>query len=103
MITKQSTFEEVFGDYSNAYTPEDRKERWEQYKNAIGKKQALSWSDIQVCKDCTHLDDKEAWCNYIGLPCTVNPCFGFGMIGMACAGVGFEKQQLELSLFTSNK
>jgi|GEM_PF-6252029 hypothetical protein len=96
MITAKSTFEEIFGDYSNAYTEEERKERWEQWKKANSQSTVKYWIDTQACHGCIHLDLDNAWCKDFGLPCTVNPMFGFSMLGMACGGCGLEKQQMEL-------
>lgn len=94
MINSRSNFNDVFGDYSNAYTEVERKERWEQWKRANSQSQVKLWTNTQACSSCIHL--RNDWCNHIGLPCAVNPVFGFKMTGMACQGVGIEERQKEL-------
>lgn len=101
MITRESTFHDVFGDYSNAYSEEERKLRWQAYKKAIGKRQASEWNDVEACAVCKYLNQKESWCKEYGLPCTVNPVFGFSMLGMACRGADFEALEPELELFNN--
>ncbi|WP_372935222.1 hypothetical protein [Mariniphaga sediminis] len=98
-FTKQSNFHDVFGDSINAYTEEERRQRWDAYKKVIGPRQSKMWHDLEACAGCIHIDEKEAWCKDMGLPCTINPHFGFSMLGMACMGLGREEREPELNLF----
>jgi hypothetical protein len=104
LVTLKSSFEEILGKDANQFTEDVRKERWQQWqqialKKRDGKDVVDSWTDCSACEGCIHLIKKEAWCNLMGLPCTVNPILSFrmGMVGLACMGTGREeKTQLEL-------
>lgn len=106
MITLKSSFEEILGKDAKQFTEEQRRERWGQWKALATKtKRGLStieyWSDITACVGCVHLEKENAWCKSVGLPCTVNPVLSFSMgcIGMACCGVGYEAEEIQLELF----
>lgn len=104
-ITLKSSFEEILGIDATVYTEDIRKERWDQWKAAAikaRKKHVVeSWMDVTACHGCIHLDKQNAWCNLMGLPCTVNPILSFrmGMTGMACMGLHHEENN-QLELFT---
>ena len=78
-------------------SPEERKQRWEAWKQAAIKKGDQNiverWETAEACEGCKHLDG--FWCNLQGLPCTVNPILTFrhGIIGMACMGAGYESKE----------
>jgi hypothetical protein len=102
MISLKSSFKEILGENSETFTEDQRKARWEQWKNiaiAEGEKELVNmWSNTEACEGCIHLKDK--WCESQGLPCTVNPILSFndGVIGMACMGVGKEENN-QLTIF----
>jgi hypothetical protein len=56
---------------------------------------------LEACAGCIHVEEKKAWCKEMGLPCTINPVFGFKMLGIACAGLSFENYESELELFNT--
>jgi hypothetical protein len=105
-VKLKSPFKEILGETPEDFTEQQRKERWNTWKELAIKKgdQELvdMWSDISACEDCIYIDKKEAWCNLQQLPCTVNPILSYrmGMVGMACMGAGKEKagqQEIEFS------
>src|SRR5688572_14624339 len=102
-IKFDSSFETILGKTAEEYPTTVRIERWNEWQQAAikAKKKHLieTWLDTSGCRNCIHLDKGNAWCNFQGLPCTVNPILSFrmGMVGMACMGLGYEEsQQLEL-------
>ena len=99
-ICLYNSFEQILGRNPEDYTEEERKARWGRIMS-FNRPMAKRWSDMSGCVGCIHLNEKEAWCNYQGLPCTYNPILtpSTGMIGMACYGVGKEEhEQLKLDL-----
>jgi hypothetical protein len=101
IISFKSSFKEILGENSETFTEDQRKSRWEQWKNIAiaegGKELVEAWTNSEACEGCIHLKDK--WCESQGLPCTVNPILSFndGVIGMACMGSGKEENnQLEI-------
>lgn len=96
-ICLYSSFEQVLGKTNN-YTPEERYRRWKKAMSFSAKMNKY-WSDTTDCDGCAYLDKKATWCLFSELPCTVNPIltFRYGMIGMACMGLG--RAELEPELF----
>jgi len=97
-ICLYSSFEQILGRKGDVYTADERKKRWNRAKSFFDKNTLDYWTDSSGCHGCVHLNKKEAWCNYQGLPCTINPIlsFRYGMIGMACMGVGFQHEWPDL-------
>ncbi|MDR0431061.1 MAG: hypothetical protein LBH58_11350, partial [Tannerellaceae bacterium] len=75
---------------------EEKKKRWNKVMS-MDKSMARRWNDSSECRGCFHLE-KDSWCNYNDLPCTVNPILTFrmGMTGMACYGLGRVEREPEL-------
>lgn len=99
-ICLYNSFVQILGKKPEDYTEEERKTRWNKIMS-FNKPMAKRWSDTSECIGCIHLNEKEAWCNYQGLPCTYNPILtpSTGMIGRACYGAAKEEhQQLKLDL-----
>lgn len=99
-ICLYNSFRQILGKNPEDFAEEERKTRWNKIMS-LNKPMAKYWSDTSQCEGCIHLNEKEAWCNYQGLPCTYNPILtpSTGMIGMACMGTGREEhKQLELGL-----
>lgn len=90
----KDSFEKILGKNNAEYSEEERKQRWNKWKELAIKNGdpdlVESWEDQSACESCIHLNKNESWCNLQGLPCTVNPILSFrmGMIGMACMGAG---------------
>jgi hypothetical protein len=105
-ISKLSSFEQILGREKSDYKEEERKERWNKAMSFPGGKQAKEYfSNYDECADCNHC--KNGWCAYAGLPCGVNPklTYQYGMIGMACQGIGYEMvtgTQIELEFEKSD-
>lgn len=100
-VTLKIRWSELFGEPGEIQSDE-RKKRWEEWKKISiesgrrGKEMVKYWSKDNVdetCNGCIHREGD--WCAYAGLPCNVNPVLTFqnNMIGMACAGVGYEAKQ----------
>jgi hypothetical protein len=90
---KPVTLEIRFADlFAKGIPQEVRRARWEEWKRMAiesGAEDCVEyWTDISACLGCSERDGD--WCSW-GLPCTVNPLlsFKYGMIGMACIGLGF--------------
>lgn len=99
-ICLYNSFAQILGKKPEDYSEDQRKLRWNKIMS-LNSKMKRHWSDTSSCSGCIHLDNKEAWCNLQGMPCTVNPLLTYntGMIGMACFGaVKTENKQLELEL-----
>lgn len=103
-VTLESSFEEILGETSKVYSQQERKERWQQWKDLAisnGEKELVEdWIQTEACKNCIHLNQKQAWCNLQELPCTVNPILSFqdGIIGMACMGAGFQEYPTQMKM-----
>ena len=95
-LCKYNSFEQILGKNSEEYTEIIRKERWRKVLKTLGKNN--EWDDVSGCYGCMYLNNKEAWCDLMGLPCTVNPflSFRYGMVGMACCGTSFIKREPSL-------
>jgi hypothetical protein len=95
-VRLESRFKELFGSVRSEMTEEQRRSRWEEWKQLCerqpdGKEVVDYWTNSEeTCSGCKHQD--RDWCKQVGLPCTVNPILTFkeGIIGMACMGVGYE-------------
>ncbi len=96
-ITLKSSFEEILGKNISVFTEKERKQRWNEWKQLAIKEGSTElvelWETSEGCDGCKHFNTKENWCNSQSLPCAVNPILSFqkGIIGMACMGVGFTK------------
>jgi len=102
-ITINSRWIELFGSNQKDMTAEQRKDNWEKWKLAAAAENVDCleyWTDTYACLGCKHLDNESAWCNNMGLPCTVNPttCIKMNMsiVGMACMGLSYVPKQGEL-------
>lgn len=89
-ICKYSSFIQILGKNEEEYTEEGIKSRWEKHLSFLDKDMRNYWNNPESCIGCIHLDG--SWCNYMSLPCTVNPLLTIsgGMIGMACMGIGYD-------------
>ncbi len=99
-ICLYNSFVQILGENPEDYTEIERKTRWNKIMS-FNKPMAKRWSDTSECIGCIHLNEKEVWCNYQGLPRTYNPILtpSTGMIGRACYGAAKEEyQQLKLDL-----
>lgn len=108
-VKLKSSFEEILGKNADFYSEDVRKDRWGKWKALAlkkGDKELVEvWTNIEACHDCYHINEKEAWCNLQGLPCTVNPILSFqmGIVGMACMGAAHTKKgQQELQFENDN-
>src|SRR5690606_32196480 len=99
-IKPKMSFEELFGKDGSIFSEEQRRERWEQWR-ASSRTKAHKWvieywSGNDQCGDCIHCERSNgySWCKLQGLPNSVNPylSFKYGMLGMACMGMGKESQ-----------
>lgn len=98
-FSQDSNFYDVFGDYPNAYSEEERVQRWEAFKATLSISMQRFYEDCTACSGCVHLDQDRRWCKHVGFPCNVNPTFGFKVLQMACGGIAYETQELMLNLF----
>ncbi len=98
-FSKDSNFHDVFGDYLNAYSEEERMQRWKAFKTTLSSSMQGFYEDYTACSGCVFLDRDNCWCKYAGLPCNVNPTYGFKMLQMACGGAAFEPHELTLTIF----
>lgn len=100
-MSKHNRWWEILGNNPNDFTTEERRERWERWKqlaadDEAGRAMVDYWAKDNVdeaCAGCKHRD--KDWCNLQGLPCNVNPVLTIkdGIIGMACMGAGYESDQ----------
>ncbi len=93
-ICKMSSFEQILGRKISEYTEDERKARWEKAMSFPGGKKVNEYyTNISECFGCKHF--QKGWCASTSLPCGVNPVltFQFGMVGMACQGLGFESTE----------
>lgn len=101
-VTLKIGWGELLGYHGDVAAEPQRRERWAAWlrlARADGDGWAARyWRDRDGCIDeqgrrCRHL--RGAWCTAMGLPCTTNPIltFRYDMIGMACAGAGFEAEE----------
>jgi len=98
-ICLYSSFEQILGKKPKTYTEDERKRRWERAKSFFNKELLDCWTSTSSCCGCKHLNKNEAWCNLMGLPCTINPDFSFGMVDFsvnACDTYGFEHEWPDL-------
>lgn len=98
-VTLNSNWADLFGKNSDELTPEQRKSNWEEWKrlaNEAGDSDIVyKWTDCkETCSGCVY--QNVDWCNYMGLPCSVNPVLTLknGMKGMACMGTGYKKAEV---------
>ncbi|MDR1562277.1 MAG: hypothetical protein LBS54_04210 [Dysgonamonadaceae bacterium] len=96
-LCQYNSFEQILGRKDDEYTPDERKRRWNKVMS-FNKGMKQIWADCSGCYGCLHLNEKEAWCNCVDFPCTVNPIlsFRYGMIGMACMGTCMTKREPDL-------
>lgn len=104
-VTLQIRWPELFGEKPQDIRPEDRRNRWEEWKklgmkaDAQARRMVKYWSNDNIdetCNNCAHKD--KDWCTSFGLPCNVNPTLTFydNLVSMACGGGGFEPKQLNI-------
>lgn len=101
-VTLKIRWHELFGEKPTDITPEDRRERWEQWKALCakepdGKEIIEQWTaPEEACLGCKHREGD--WCAKQSLPCTVNPIltYSMNMAGMACMGAGYEPGQMKM-------
>ena len=100
-ITLFSSFDQILGTKSADYKSEERRERFDFWRE-LAKKQSPDsykmwgtddWAR-EGCHGCKWYDDNGYWCNNMGLPALYNPVIKG--IGMACMGMGRENKQTEL-------
>lgn len=101
-VGKGISWADLFGQTGSVFTAEERKERWEQWKNIAaqdkqGREMIEYWSDCkEACEGCRYLQNE--WCEHSALPAKFNPVLA--TIGMACLGVGYDPiDKPQLSLF----
>jgi hypothetical protein len=102
-VKRECTWYELLGTKQNDMPDKLRRERREEWKNLAITNGDIDiveiWTDISGCINCTNRDND--WCKYAQLPCTINPILTmkYGMIGMACCGVGHEDIYVQKELF----
>ena len=96
-VTLKMSFTDLLG-HPKWMTERERRARWARWLRLARAKPksrdaASYWQDKSACLDCRHRRGA-AWCSSMELPCTVNPYLTMkhGMIGMACAGAGYERK-----------
>lgn len=96
-VTKQIRWYQLFGRDGSEIPAPDRCTRWEEWKALLVKDGEQEFVDhwakdnLGACVGCKHKN--QDWCMLVGLPCNVNPIltFSHNHVGMACQGVGFNK------------
>ncbi len=93
-VRLKTSWHDLLGENGHTFTAPERRSRWERWKTLArqaGEHEMLEyWSSGEGCEGCRHLDGD--WCTNMELPCSINPILTMrhGMIGMACAGAGYE-------------
>ena len=97
-LNRYSSFEQIFGKKGDEYSETERKSRWNKIMTLSTKRDKKIWSDTTWCDGCTHLNQKEAWCNKTGFPCSVNPVrsYHLSIYGTSCFGDDFQDIQPDL-------
>ncbi len=99
LVQSQTTYIDLFGRSLRETTPEERRQRWNEYVQLNeSAARACDPADartlravVEAHQDCEHRDCRhfqDGWCSLQGLPAGFNPVMR--TTGMACMGMGYE-------------